>query len=371
MLKTKKNYAILAIITTIAMLFAGISALIGAIKPSVRVNAFSAAASGTGWAYDGAGKLTITSDDAWSGMSFSSYVAELTEVELGENVQQVADEAFCNSPFTKLTIGKSVRTIGETAFWCGGDNPSTLAIYLEATRSDFASPGKTEEQISSDIVDFLDAVRYGFSRGAMGGLEYVVSDDGAGYYGSNNYVWSNFSARPVEIHFDISIKDIVEQEYGNVENVTLVYDFYKSTTWEFDTVPNTNYMVSVSFTSGSNNDEEFVAIGYYSVVGLYYLDETMEQSGMVVVYDASNSTWNDSYKTISFSENITAIDMSGGPSNGKDITGDFFDWLDSYAALQHADPPETGVVLDIVLPSLVIGLVALTTFIVWKRKEQY
>ena len=35
------------------------------------------------------------------------------------------------------------------------------------------------------------------------------------------------------------------------------------------------------------------------------------------------------------------------------------------------DAPETGIVLDIILPSTIIGLVALATVMVWKKKEQY
>ena len=31
--------------------------------------------------------------------------------------------------------------------------------------------------------------------------------------------------------------------------------------------------------------------------------------------------------------------------------------------------PETGVLLDIILPSTIIGLVALATVVVWKKKE--
>ena len=33
--------------------------------------------------------------------------------------------------------------------------------------------------------------------------------------------------------------------------------------------------------------------------------------------------------------------------------------------------PETGIVLDIIFPSIIIGLVALAVVMVWKKKEQY
>ena len=149
MLKTKKNYIVLALITAIAIMFGGLFTLLGAIKTNVASSVFATADSGNGWSYDGNGKLTITSDDAWdyfdSSQSYFTHYADLTTIKIGDGVTEIPNYAFdgCKA-LTKVTLGKDVREIGTMCFYAQhqegdpGDELPTLHIWLEATKADLA-----------------------------------------------------------------------------------------------------------------------------------------------------------------------------------------------------------------------------------------
>lgn len=110
-----------------------------------------AAQSGDGWNLDDNGKLTITADQPGPDYGFSSYAASVTEIEIGQKVKTIGDNAFkdfvnvTKVHFAKEGQGNSQQTttIGAGAFsGCTGITEITLPSRLD-TIGDGAFAGCT------------------------------------------------------------------------------------------------------------------------------------------------------------------------------------------------------------------------------------
>ena len=430
MLKTKKNYIAFALITAIAIMFGCFSALLGtnAVSNQTVHATVEGTCAGANWSYED-NVLTVSGTGAVSGFYLtSSDVSAIgsTMVEalvlmdgitsFSIDVETVSWLNVLN--LTKVICGKDMTSLNLTGIETSNLSSYDIDIYCHFEESQdtinglpwFAAPVSKES--GGQNVDWIGTGQSFCIFGILGFEENGPTWDGGDVNGMeitfhcSSWQWSKtysdskwiceinelyqlqYDSQEETEHFDAEyISELGWSGYGDVGMI--VHPCSSNMTGDISTTPPSPAVIA---TVGVVN---------------YQLDDSANPKTATVVGFASagtsvtipeSITVNDGTNNVVY--NVTAIAQNAFSANGSGITeitfeaDDFvpagleylpnsiqtinvpFSVIDGYKgelssilASRVVEPPETGVVLDIVLPSLVILMTLVATIVVWKKKE--
>ena len=307
--------------------------------------------------------------------------SNMSSITIPNSVKTLGENVFYNcTNLSRVSLGSGVVRVGEGAFYCGSP---CVNIYITATSSNFSN--------AQQITAFVDSLAGGLSLVQDGefymGFEYVIKGNEGEYVDYNEaYDWSSRSVQNAKIYYHTSLSAYFEDVFENASSSALTLTpratiempvGLGNSIWQLGEVA-TSFMIKVDFKS---NNREFHGLLYNDHNGLVgyvtdwdgFFDDPSDETTIFVACDGPLG-WNDDFKEIRFVENAVAYTFNNNTNNfDLDISEDFVSLLSGIADFQgyYHEAPETGIVLDVILPSTIIGLVALATVMVWKSKEQY
>ena len=334
MVKIKKNYVVLALITAIAMLFAGISVLFGAIGTNT--------------------SNSVSADDV---NSIAGTTWQIKNKPLDYLQRMKVDFTSNDKEYHMLNMGP----------W-GEPNGYYYMMYI------------------SSAVNYNVAPRdnAGYTYDGVG--SYNMYSDADESWVNEAYQTITFAQNAVATIWDWDnsefvdgTEELLEWLHKNARRIVDGFTGLGNSIWTFaDVLGDTDLPAMINFES---NGEQFEGIEYGGsgdyvryIPNLGNYDDE-DEATYTRVYSSKNG-WNEDYKTIIFAENAVAYvwdsDANSGDGGFVLYTDDaLFDILSNVAEFNgyHQETPQTGVVLDIILPSLVILMTLAMTIVVWKKKE--
>ena len=329
--------------------------------------------------------------------------SDLETVTLGDGLREIPFFCFygCEN-LTTLHLGTNIRKIGFGAFGIPeGDyqNLEQLNIFIDATYQDFVSGLAEPKSIGEAVANF--AFNSGWDENdesystIFGWINSLA--DALNNYEADNQNKLNAVKTPIANFYNYwdyeNVDELSEadaQYLGNFclqlnsstadNRLSIVCDFLDFW-WEGEyTIADALSLINDIFPSAENEIKILFAnlawaIADYNTI-LFNEDEEEEegadlefvisegyQYNSVADYE-ENWDWTEAFirpAVIHFNESLTPY------------YSDMIDGLDSenISYVIEGTSPETGVVLDIIIPSTIIGLVALATIAVWKKKEQF
>ena len=372
MLKTKKKFLLMAILTIVAMLCCGLSLMLSAnasgnastIDISVTAN-YVSPENVTEWDYeaDEQGIVYSFDDPKYSIVGYT-------------------DNLSANIVIPSSFNGKQIWQIDEDAF----DGCSTIkTITVEDTPEDDYYGWVGFQQFNCCQLSGLDWIWLKCSRvvenvsafiGETKPIVYVPESMLEDY--QESYYWEGFTIQVKNESVDTSV------DVGNLK-YELNDDNQEATIISLSD----NATSVTALVIGASIDVDGVI---YSVVAI----EAEAFKGCSTIQSVSipasvASIGQDAFAncalltdiTFGASSNLNSITFGSGsiPSTVTSIhvpTGSESDWQDKLTSSFNAQmaqkvvvPPETGVVLNIILPSLVILMTLIAIIVIWKKKEQY